>query len=307
MRIAVIDCGTNTFHLLIAELNGEKWKFLVRKKMVVKLASGRIHPNEISDKAIAKAVNIMQHYGEIIAASKVHKILTAGTAAFRDARNGPALLQKIYSASGIKVNVISGAEEASLICQGVCAAVTMNASPSLIMDIGGGSTEFIICNDKKILWKKSFRLGAARLLMEFRPEDPFVKKDITRVNQYLQEQLQPLEEAIRKFQPERLIGASGSFETFASILLHRRGEANLLRRTTHYQFNLKDYKNLHRELLLSTYTERLKIPGMLRMRADMIVMASLLLTFVLGNYQIKRLDLSAFALKEGLLTNALKK
>jgi exopolyphosphatase/guanosine-5'-triphosphate,3'-diphosphate pyrophosphatase len=307
MRIAVIDCGTNTFHLLIAELTGGKWKFLVRKKMVVKLASGRTNPNEISPIAAARAIRIMQHYSEIIAESKVSKILTAGTAAFRDASNGTQLLRDIHKASGIKINVITGTQEALLICKGVCEAVPMNETPSLLMDIGGGSTEFIICNNKKILWKKSFRLGAARLLMEFNPADPFTRKDIKILNSFLQQQLQPLEQAILKFSPKQLIGASGSFETFASIILHRKGEERLLRTKTHYQFNMQEYKQLHQQLLHSTYAERLKIPGMLRMRADMIVMASLLLTFVLSNYRIKQLELSAFALKEGLLATALKK
>src|SRR5436190_5995630 len=142
MRIAVIDCGTNTFHLLIADITGNKWKFLLRKKRVVKLGSGRKSPGLISDNAAERAIALMVQYREIINQYSPDKILTAGTAALRDARNGSALLKAMQAASGIKVKLITGEEEALLISKGVQAAVPMNDSVNLVMDIGGGSTEF---------------------------------------------------------------------------------------------------------------------------------------------------------------------
>ena len=306
MRIAVIDCGTNTFHLLIADVTGDKWKFLVRKKRVVKLGSGRKVPDLISENAAARAIAIMQQYRAIIDHYQPDKILTAGTAALRDARNGKTLLKSIQDTSGIKVKLITGEEEALLIARGVQAAIPMDDSVNLVMDIGGGSTEFILCNSKKVVWKHSFRLGAARLLVDLQPSDPFSTGDVKRMNLLLEEQLKPLTTAIKLYHPARLVGASGSFDTFASILQHKKGTPNALRGKTHYHFKLSEYHRLHKELLGSTYHERLKIPGMLRMRADMIVVASLLLSFVLRNYQLNQLELSSYALKEGLLAGALK-
>jgi exopolyphosphatase/guanosine-5'-triphosphate,3'-diphosphate pyrophosphatase len=306
MRIAVIDCGTNTFHLLIADVEGESFRYVLRRKMVVKLGSDRIEPNVIADKRYEKAIRIMVHYARLIEMYGAKKILTAGTAALRDATNGAELVKDIKKASGIKVNLISGDEEASLIHKGVCKAVSLNNHTSLVMDIGGGSTEFILCNSEQVLWKQSFRLGGARLLQILQPSDPFTSRDLKKLDMLLARELKPLFHACKKNPPLQLIGASGSFETFASILLHQQGKPNALRGKTNYNFRLPEYQKLHNVLVKSSYAARLQMPGMLRMRADMIVMASLLLTFVLNKCAIKHLELSTYALKEGLLATTMK-
>ena len=307
MRVAIIDCGTNTFHLLIADASEGKFRFILRRKMAVKLASNRLKPDVINDKAFERAVNIMMHYRNLIKLYDPDVLLTAGTAALRDAGNGRKLVKEIARTSGIRINVISGDEEAGLISEGVLAAVDPGEESHLIMDIGGGSTEFIICRRKRILWKRSFQLGAARLIQEIKPSDPLSGADIRRFSEFLEEELQPLIRAAEKYAPKRLTGASGSFDTFASLILHKKGKPNFLKGKTHYTFNVREYLALHEKLLKSNYAERLKMPGMLNMRADMIVTASLLLTFVLHSCNIRQLELSTYALKEGLLVRHLRK
>lgn len=307
MRIAVIDCGTNTFHLLIADVNDNSFRFVLRRKMVVKLGSERTQPDEIVARRYEKAIRIMVHYASLIEEFGAQKILAAGTAALRDATNGADLIRDIRKASGINVNLISGDEEATLIHKGVCKAVLLSNHTSLVMDIGGGSTEFILCDSEKVIWKQSFRLGGARLLQLIQPSDPFTSNDLEMLESHLEKELKPLFSACKKNPPQQLIGASGSFETFASILLHQQGKPNALRGKTNYNFRLSEYQKLHQVLVKSTYAARLKMPGMLRMRADMIVMASLLLTFVLNKCAINHLKLSTYALKEGLLATTMKK
>ena len=116
---------------------------------------------------------------------------------------------------------------------------------------------------------------------------------------FLNKELTSLFKACEKYKPVKLIGSSGSFDTFASIILKKKEET--LGRKTNYEFIISEYKSVHSQLLKSTYKERLKIPGLLRMRADMIVLATLLLTFVLRSTKIKALYLSKYALKEGVL------
>lgn len=306
MRFAVIDCGTNTFHLLIADVERNKIHFLLRRKMVVKLASGRKQPDQISSPAFRRALNVMNHYADILTDYEPDKVIATATAAFRDAANGKDLLHEILLQTDIDLQIISGEEEALLIAQGVMAAVPMSGENILIMDIGGGSTEFIICNKNEVLWKHSFRLGAARLIQELTPSDPYTQEDIDDLNRHLDKELLPLIKAVESFRPVKLVGASGSFDTFAAIILKRNNTPELLRKRTHYIFNTEDYKKLHKELIASTYQERLKMPGMLQMRADMIVMASLLLTFVLQNCKLNVIELSGYALKEGLLSTAIQ-
>ena len=144
-------------------------------------------------------------------------------------------------------------------------------------------------------------MGAARLIEHIQPSDPILLSEIKKLNNYLAENLIAFEKAVAKFEPKKLVGSSGSFDTFAAIILNKTNDLNLIRRKTEYQFNLKEYKTLHKELVKSTFKERLRMKGMLRMRADMIVVASLLLTFALSKTVIRKLHLSTYALKEGLL------
>ena len=302
-RFAVIDCGTNTFNLLIAEKTVRGWKFLFRSKRVVKLGSQGIKDGIIGPIPYQKALNALIDYRQICDSYEAKSIRAYGTAALRDAKNGKKLLRDIYKQTGFKVLLIDGNEEARLIYLGVKEALNIGDSCSLIMDIGGGSTEFILCNNQQIYWKKSFRLGAARLLEILQPGDPIRKSETDRLSALLTIELASLIKACEKYNPIRLIGSSGSFDTFAAIILKAK---NLhLGKATHYQFNLSEYKSLHRQLLKSTYKERIHIPGMLRMRADMIVLASLLLTFVLRSTKVKELHLSTYALKEGVLASIL--
>lgn len=298
-RIAVIDCGTNTFNLLIADVSASGMKYVLRTKRVVKLGSEGIKDRIIGEKSQVRAIDALTDYKAITEKHKVQKVKIIGTAALRDALNGPELLRKIKKATGFKIRLIDGNQEATYIFQGVKASQLLDESCQLIMDIGGGSTEFIICNKDKIFWKESFRLGAARLLEEISPSDPIRKEEIKKINLLLEKKLSPLMKACQKYQPQKLIGSSGSFDTFAAIILKKNGEN--LGRKANYQFNLSEYKKVHSLLLKSTYKERLQIPGLLRMRADMIVLATLLLTFVLQSTKIKTLYLSKYALKEGVL------
>ena len=301
MRIAIIDCGTNTFNLLISDVRGNKLKFVLRTKRVVKLGSEGIKDRIIGPNSLERGIAAIADYKSIIDTKKVDRIIGVGTAALRDAKNQDDFLKPVYKILGTKIQLISGNEEAALIYNGVKHALEIKDEPVLIMDIGGGSVEFIIGNSKKILWKRSYRLGGARLKEMINPSEPIQPKEIKLLNALLDDKLTSLFVAIEKWKPKKLIGSSGSFETFASIILHQKNEENSLKGKTSYIFELKEYKILHQKLLSLNYKERLKIPGMLAMRADMIVLASLLLTFVLKKSKIKDFHLSTFALKEGLL------
>lgn len=298
-RVAIIDCGTNTFNLLVADRINGKWKFLCRRKRAVKLKSAGHQDGTIGEQPAKRALQALTDYRLLTDALNVNRLRIVGTAALRDATNGKALLARIRSATGFQIKLIDGLEEAELIWKGVRQAVDLGEDVSLIMDIGGGSTEFILCNANKIFWKKSFGLGAARLKERFPFADPVRKAEVLRLEKFLSAELSTLQSACRKYHPVRLIGSSGSFDSFAAIIRRKKRQPPL--RGTHYVFSINEYRALHRELLCSSYVERLKLPGLVRMRADMIVPASVLLNFVLSFTEIKKLALSTFALKEGLL------
>ena len=167
------------------------------------------------------------------------------------------------------------------------------------MDIGGGSTEFIIANENEILYSQSFEIGAARLLATIAPSNPMTTLQVTEAEEFLIRQLTPLFEACNLYQPSTLIGCSGSFESFTEIMLHESNSIELLENVNAYPIPLDNYARIHHFLIHSTSNERLNTPGIIPMRVDMIVLASILTNVVLHKANIDHVYLSKFAMKEG--------
>ena len=167
MRITIIDMGTNTFHLLIADIKNNKLDFIMQKKIAVKIGKGGINNGLILNEAKKRALDCLGMFKKISLEYKVDKIKAVATSAFRSAKNSGELLWEIKKDLGINIDVISGDKEAVLIAKGVRTAMDIGKTPIMIMDIGGGSVEFIIANKTKNLWAKSFEIGGQRLLEKF--------------------------------------------------------------------------------------------------------------------------------------------
>jgi len=305
-KIAVIDLGTNTFHLLIVEHNGVEFNTLLKEKISVKIGQGGITKGFITGEAYERAINALKHFKEKIDELGVQKIYATGTSAIRNARNGSHLVKDIKEQTGIEVHIISGEKEAELIYYGVRTATDLGKNTSLIIDIGGGSVEFILCNKDTIFWKCSIEVGAQRLLDLFQPKDPVSTDDVVKVIDYLEEKLAPVFEAALQWKPSALVGASGSFDTFADIDLHRKGIGRTMDEETDYSLSFDAFKSIMEELTHKTRQERLAIPGMIEMRVDMIVLSSLLIDLIIRKIPLQKMHVSAYALKEGLLYKALK-
>lgn len=223
------------------------------------------------------------------------------TSAFRNAKNGKELAQKIYNTTGIEVNIISGDQEAELIYYGVKAALNVGHKPELIMDVGGGSVEFIICTGDELLWKQSFEVGAQRLFELFHRADPIAPEMIAEMHDYLRQQLLALHEACQKYKPRTLIGSSGAFDTFCEIEYLRSGKSLNLFKNTELPLTPGGFYTVHSELKLKNVSERRAVPGMSEMRVDMIVVAGELISHVMQTCDISKMRVSAFSLKEGAL------
>ena len=308
-RVALIDMGTNTFHLLIVEMPtqpGDKPHILLRTKAGVRLGEGGISRGIIAPEPYARALHTLAGFKEEIELHEVQEVRATATSAMRVTRNGPELVRDIFEKTGIQVNVIPGEREAELICEGVRQAVDLGQEPQLIMDIGGGSVEFIIANQAVIFWKQSFEIGAQRLLDKFFPDPSgvFPAAAVAAEQEYLASVLTPLVEAVQRYRPVGLVGASGSFDSLADMQLGRlRTESELPPST---ELAMESFQTSYRHLLSGNHEQRLALPGILPMRADMLVVASVLIDYVLGFTEIKRIRTSAYALKEGLLAEMLR-
>jgi len=299
-RIAVIDLGTNTFNLLLAEMWHNDYKIFYSDKVPVKIGQGGINKGIITAEAQERALDAMQFFEQKIKKENIQKIYAFATSAFRNARNGYTVKDKIKSLTGINVDIIDGDLEAFYIYQGVKGALEIGEEPSLILDIGGGSVEFIIGDSDKIFWKNSFEIGAQRLLDRFHKVDPIAEEDVSALLDYLVDELKPLDSAMRKFDIDTLIGSSGTFDTLSEIYC---ASIDIPFDPILPEFPLDHdfYMSIHQQLLQKNKAQRLSIPGMLPMRVDMIVVASCLIYFVVNRYKIANLRVSSHSLKEGML------
>tara|TARA_B100000900_G_C20577524_1_gene715979 strand:- start:865 stop:1770 length:906 start_codon:yes stop_codon:yes gene_type:complete len=297
MKTAIIDLGTNTFNLLIVEGNIK----LFKTKIAVKLGEGGITKGYIAEAPFQRGFDALKKHLQTIEAYQVDRTLAFATSAIRSTSNGVDFVAKVKTELGLHIEVIDGEKEAELIYLGVQQALDLGDDNKLIMDIGGGSTEFIICNKKEIFWKQSFQLGAARLLEHFQPQDPITSTEVKTIEVYLEDTLTPLWAALQKFPCDTLVGSSGSFDTLADVIAHHFYDIAILKGKTTYNFKLSDYYWLHDYFLKSNLEERLNTPGMIPMRAYMIVISSIFINYLLKSQKMLSMKLSTYALKEGVL------
>lgn len=298
-KIAIIDLGTNTFHLLVAERTSGKFNIVYEEKLPAKIGAGGINQGLITAEAIERAISVLKSYRQTVDGMGITEVLAFGTSAIRSAKNREEVVAKIAAATGFSVKVISGDEEASYIYKGVRAAVSLGHQKSLIVDIGGGSVEFIIANESEVFWKQSFEIGGQRLLEQFQKHDPILPDEVVALHLYLAEQLQPLLVALKENKPKTLVGSSGTFDTLSEIHCCRNGI--VFEPMPEIPLTLQAIEEIYEEVLLKNRAERLSIPGMIELRVDMIVVAYALLDFLLKSHSFEQVRVSSYSLKEGVL------
>ncbi|MES2680654.1 MAG: phosphatase [Bacteroidota bacterium] len=302
MRLAVIDCGTNTFNLIIIEVDErKKYSKIDNTRVPVKLGEGAINKGFIAPGPFSRGIEAINSFNELIKKNRVEKVIAFATSAIRDAANGEEFVQTIYEKFGIRLTVIDGNREAELIYLGIREAVQLNSDLSLIMDIGGGSTELIIANRDTIFWKGSFRIGAARLLEKFCPSNPISAAEIKAIHEYLSEQLHSFFEVIKTHPPFELVGSSGAFDSLVEMINGELGGEPLTNDKTAYDINMEEYFHISSLVQSSTLEQRKRIKGLVPMRFDMIVISCLMVDFILNACALNKLRVSVYSLKEGAL------
>jgi exopolyphosphatase/guanosine-5'-triphosphate,3'-diphosphate pyrophosphatase len=305
MKVAVIDIGTNTFNLLVANKPNRRLIPLAVYKEFVFLGKGGINNNIIQDDAILRGLKTIKKFKKIADDQGVSKIIAVGTSAVRNAKNGKDFARKVKSLTGIEIEIINGGLEAEYIYNGAKEATNFGNNPVLLMDVGGGSTEFIICDKHQVYWKKSFELGAARLFEKFHKSEPILKEELEQIENHLEKTLKEVIKKANDFEIEVLIGSSGAFTSFAKMIAHKLNESEKLIDSTDYEFNLLEFEYIKNNVLELTLEERLKVPGLINERAPMIVVGTVLVDFILKQLNIQQFKLARYALKEGVASEFL--
>jgi exopolyphosphatase/guanosine-5'-triphosphate,3'-diphosphate pyrophosphatase len=303
--VAVMDLGTNTFHLLIARGDTANPEELFHITEPVRLGEGGINDGIIQPAAYARGVKTMQKFHQHILEFEVARIKATATSALRTAKNGHDFIEEVKSKTGIAIETIDGEQEAKYIYEGVKAGKCLTVKNSLVLDIGGGSVEFILGNDTHILWKQSFEIGAARMLDRFHRIDPIPTSSISEMNTYLERMLVPVFEAAANVEIDNIIGSSGAFETFAEVIELKKGHEFKLKNNRKYIFKPVEFINITNWFIQSSHAERENTKGVIPIRVDMIVSAALITRFVMKKLGINKVMMSTYSLKEGVLAEML--
>lgn len=296
-RFAVIDLGTNTFHLLIGGVgeNGQTLRELYRSRHFIKLAEGGIET--LSEEALERGMNTLLFFRDQLDHHEVEDdcIVALGTAALRTATNGPAFQSAVKERTGIEIQIISGDREAELIAKGALMAIPPPTEKVLIMDIGGGSVEFIIADQQQVYWAQSFPIGVAVLYHRFQHHEPITPGEIGIIRSFLSLQLQPLMAALQNFPTQYLIGAAGTFDVVADHLATDTASTHCA------DIKLEEFDGFYKKILATTRQERLDMPEIPDDRADMIVVALVLIDYLLQMADIQALTVSYYSMKEGMM------
>ncbi len=303
MGSAIIDLGTNTFNLLIASAENGRLIIHHEEERPVFLGKGGIGENTIAPDAFARGMATLEVYARIAKEQQAITVHGFGTSALRNAKNGRDFVEQARERLGVDITIVPGEEEAGLILDGVRQAVPFTHKPMLVMDIGGGSIEFILATDKALMWKHSFELGVTRLRERFSPSDPITIEEQFRIAAYLDAQLEPLWNVMERHWPTTLIGSAGSFDTLAHLLALEHGSP--LSSAEHTRsFSGTDVDQLKERLLAMPREQRAALHGLPEHRVDTIPLALIAIDRVMVQ-GIDEVRWSRFALKEGAAARAL--
>lgn len=301
MRTAVIDLGTNSFKILISETFADgSHRTVYKNKIPVNLAEG-ISTNRISINAFIRGMNALRTFKHnILNYYEVNNLVAYATSGIRSTDNGQEFIDFVEKELGIKIDVISGEREAELIYQGIRNAVPLTDEKVLLLDIGGGSAEFIIANKNTIFWKDSYKLGASRLHDIFKPSNPITDTQLKQVSSFIEDEIKEVSKQMAKYKIDTLIGSSGSFNTFGRMVANMFHSPEAYRAHNYFAFSVEEFYKIYDLLVKSTSEDRIKYEGMRLTRAYIIPMSAIMVELIIRKYGIKNLIQSQFALIEGV-------
>jgi exopolyphosphatase/guanosine-5'-triphosphate,3'-diphosphate pyrophosphatase len=306
VRIAAVDLGSNSFHLVVAEVRPDgSFEPLIREKEMLGLGAVVSREGIVTPEAADAAVRTMRRFRLLAEAAGATEILACATSALRSAANGDAVLDRIQEEAGVDADAIDGLEEARLIFTAIRAAVLIDPGPAVCFDLGGGSLEIMVGDSTGLAWSTSERLGVARLSAQFVESDPISKADRRRLQHHLREVLGPRAVEVARFAPQLAIGSSGTFENLGEMVAERRDES-VPRSLNQLTFSRAELRPLHDELLASTSAERRKLPGLDAKRVDLIVAGAEVLSTIMDLFDVDELTISEWALREGMVLDAFR-
>ena len=307
MRIAAIDIGTNSVHMIIVRVRPDlSFEVVDREKVMVRLGAGGLDGKALTTEAMNAALQALSKFKRLAESHRVDEILAAATSATREARNGGEFLARIERETGIRPRVITGTEEARLIHQAAVYGVDVGTARAVVIDVGGGSTEITLGNATAIQAARSFKIGVIRLTERFVQSDPLSGRDERKLSKHILSEINRHCDQITAIGFDRVIGTSGTILSLGAVA------ATAARGTTptelrNLRVSAKQVRRLRKEIVALTPEQRLTVPGLDPRRADLVVAGAVLLDTILRRLGAEELTLCDLALREGLVLDYIRR
>ena len=300
-KLAVLDIGTNSIHLVLAEVGPDlSYTIVDRFKDMTRLGDGSFASRRLSDQAMARGFEVIRNLVTLARNKGYDRIEAIATSAVREARNGGEFIEGVAKQTGLTVRVISGAEEARLIFLGVRHSIALSDRPTLVVDVGGGSVELMVGNREAMLYARSLKLGAIRMKDLYLTRTPPSKAMLRDMHAAIERHLKA---ALQAFETERydgLVATSGMAGNLTEVIY--------LRRTGHpppqlhlAAVSLKEVQEVEAVLAASSVKARLAIPGLDPKRVDTLLPAAAVLRILMELVGRDELTISDKAIREGMI------
>lgn len=295
-KIAVIDLGSNTFHLLIVKLGDDHtFETTYRERVFTGLSDGGI--DVISNEKLAFGLETLRHFKNRLDEHHVIEVKVIGTAVLRKASNRQIFIDEATKILNTQINIIDGQKEAEYIYKGIMLLPVLRIGTHLIMDIGGGSTEFILVSEGKKLWSESYTLGVGVLHNLFHHDEPIAKSSLLAMKEHVNTTLKDMQGILKNYNIEFLIGASGSFEVLQSMTSKDIDDNSVS------AISMEEFEEIYSIIANTNYEERAKLPGLPLERVKLIVVGIALKKIIADLVKPSKIVVSPFALKEGVLSD----
>lgn len=305
MRIAALDLGSNSFHLLVADAHPDgTFEPLIQEKEILRLADNVTRNGRIGEETAAQAVEVVSRFRALAEGVDAHEIVACATSALREAEDSAALVDRIEGEAGVRVEVISGKEEARLIFAAVRASVVIDPAPALALDLGGGSLELMVGDQLGLAWCQSVKLGVGRLSAELVRHDPLSAGDRRRLAGRITSVLAPIASEVESLSPQMLVGSSGTLCALIRMAAARR-TGTVAPTVNQLKVRMKDLLAIHEQIFELTAAERERLPGIDARRADLLPAGSMLLITAMELFGLTELVGCEWALREGIVLNAI--
>ncbi len=301
LRLAVIDIGTNSIHMVLAEIGKNfSYKIVDRIKEMARLGDGTFASQRLSQEAMERGLAVLNRFSLLAKNKGFDTILPVATSAVRESKNGGDFIKLVRKKLGLKIRVITGEEEARLIYLGVRHSMDLSDSPAMIVDIGGGSVELMACSPKRLKFVRTLKLGAIRLKDQYLKTDPPDKKFVQRMEQTVSQTLKKSLLKRKALSLGSLVATSGMAGNLAEMIyLARTGQA--LSQIDMAMIDLKEIKEIEQLLRTKDTEGRLKIPGLDPRRVDTLYPGVLVLRVLMECLEVKQVRISDKAVREGVI------